>query len=786
MVKFIDLAPSPRVLAMLGEIDLEPWRCIAELIDNGIDSFLLAELDENKDNNNHRIDITIPKKQTYGKNITVKDNGPGLSLKQLENMVKAGWTSKSGLDTLGLFGMGFNIATARLGTVTQVWTTRKEDDEWVGVEIDFEKLIKEKSFQTEKLTRPKIERNESGTEVNIAKLKNETSRWFTKSYNRRRLKNILSRAYSSILEGGNNQLGDIKMYLNNEYVKPYKFCVWGNPNDGPDYEPRYGKSNLFGKINAYQEIKEVITERPFCLGCKTWLREGEVTCEDCEESNREGKIIPRECAIYGWLGIQRYGHKTDYGIDFIRNGRAIEMKNKDLFKYQCEDGSEEPEYQIDDAGTARGRIVGQIHLDHGDITYTKDHFIREDKAWREMKEVVRGKGCLLPKHEEHDKQNESPLQKLHNAFRRNTPQYGDVAKNYHRWPPLLFHPDNIEAENWAESYRKGNKEYVYDNKWYSAVMEKSDDLKSKLPDEPGRKDPFTKKTDEEEEGKKGAPEKSDPRKDLISLKELTGKYKEKNTGISWDIESFEIEKSNLADLGLTDKGLWNLQSEPSGKSYFYVRTDHDGWHFLSMTPGDALMTELAYQALELSKSKSQESFSFAKILCDLRKDYTINDYTDDPQELRSRTEDLLKDILDNLSSSDGMNTDDFQSLFDSLNPEEIGSLSRKLARSNISISNSVSNGKFLRYIDIHMLITLFERETERFFDGICWNEEYDSLPGEGEEITITQKSFLRLKYLGMLNDLASYLEGIDITNEKDFITRVNTSINLLKENLVSE
>tara|TARA_Y100000294_G_C8381296_1_gene266875 strand:+ start:422 stop:538 length:117 start_codon:yes stop_codon:yes gene_type:complete len=38
----------------------------------------------------------------------------------------------------------------------------------------------------------------------------------------------------------------------------------------------------------------------------------------------------------------------------------------------------------------------------------------------------------------------------------------------------------------------------------------------------------------------------------------------------------------------------------------------------------------------------------------------------------------------------------------------------------------------------------------------------------------------------MLNDLASYLEGIDITNEKDFITRVNTSINLLKENLVSE
>ena len=38
----LDLTPDPRVLQMLGEIDLHQWRCLAELIDNSIDGFLHA------------------------------------------------------------------------------------------------------------------------------------------------------------------------------------------------------------------------------------------------------------------------------------------------------------------------------------------------------------------------------------------------------------------------------------------------------------------------------------------------------------------------------------------------------------------------------------------------------------------------------------------------------------------------------------------------------------------------------------------------------------------------
>jgi len=33
----IDVTPTPRVLRMLGQVDLSPARCFAEFIDNGLD-----------------------------------------------------------------------------------------------------------------------------------------------------------------------------------------------------------------------------------------------------------------------------------------------------------------------------------------------------------------------------------------------------------------------------------------------------------------------------------------------------------------------------------------------------------------------------------------------------------------------------------------------------------------------------------------------------------------------------------------------------------------------------
>jgi len=36
----IDVPPHPRLLSDFGDIEVQPWQCIAELIDNAFDDFL--------------------------------------------------------------------------------------------------------------------------------------------------------------------------------------------------------------------------------------------------------------------------------------------------------------------------------------------------------------------------------------------------------------------------------------------------------------------------------------------------------------------------------------------------------------------------------------------------------------------------------------------------------------------------------------------------------------------------------------------------------------------------
>ena len=105
--------------------------------------------------------------------------------------------------------------------------------------------------------------------------------------------------------------------------------------------------------------------------------------------------MDRERRVHGWIGLQRYLSRNDFGIDFLRNGRKLEIKNKDLFAWMGESDSPDVEYPIDDPRN-RGRIVGEIHLDHCRVTYMKDRFDRSDPAWNDMVQIVRGEGPLRP------------------------------------------------------------------------------------------------------------------------------------------------------------------------------------------------------------------------------------------------------------------------------------------------------------------------------------------------------------------------------------------------------
>ena len=169
-VNALDITPTPRILRTLGEIPFQTWQCIAELIDNSIDAFLssVALGDAEK-----RITVTWSSDSVgaISRTVEISDNAAGMSIDQLQNAVRAGYTSNDPIGNLGLFGMGFNIATARLGEETTILSTRSGDAEWVGVKIDFQKLIDTKKFDAPIIRKAKSNPEESGTQITIAKLK---------------------------------------------------------------------------------------------------------------------------------------------------------------------------------------------------------------------------------------------------------------------------------------------------------------------------------------------------------------------------------------------------------------------------------------------------------------------------------------------------------------------------------------------------------------------------------------------------------------------------------------
>lgn len=511
-----DLQPHPRILPMLGEINLEPWQCLAELIDNSLDAFISTR-GEGASDESREVVVSLPTKAGSGARISVRDNGPGMDADTLENAVKAGWTGNDPISNLGMFGMGFNIATARLGRVTTVWSAREDDTDWHGLEIDFDKLMQQRHFRTPVLTRPKVDPHERGTEVTIERLKPEQIEWLSKPANRSKVNKRLEQVYASMLRPGGVPI-TVALQVNTRRLEGYRHCVWADAGS-PERTVDHGR---FGRIEAFQHVERPLSDRPFCMTCWTWLATGEDACPSC---NTADNVVVRERRVYGWLGVQRFLDGNEYGIDFLRHGRKIEVANHDLFYWQ--DGTaRELEYPIDDP-RHRGRLVGEIHLDHCRVTYTKDRFDRNDPAWQEMLRIVRGEGPLRP-----DKaaelgygDNRAPLFLLFQAFRRSTPK-PKVAGCYARH---LVVPDNDRAREMAQRFHAGEPEYQTDEKWWELVEEADqallrEDDAGKGPDADEFWGELTEEADAaEEEAEEEAPP---PRRDPIASLTEQGRFLE--------------------------------------------------------------------------------------------------------------------------------------------------------------------------------------------------------------------------------------------------------------------
>lgn len=736
-----DLQPDPRILPMLGEINLPQWRCLAEFIDNSVDAFLAAKR-AGLGGEAPEIHISVPTSDSATARITVTDNGPGMDPVTLEKAVRAGWTSNDPIHNLGMFGMGFNIATARLGSVTKVWTTRTGDREWYGLEIDFDALIRQRHFRTPRLTRPKSDPHEHGTEVTVERLKAEQRQWFSRAANRSKLTDMFELVYSAMLRGNGVPIS-FGLRLNGSVVRGRNHCVWG----GEGNPPRQVATSRYGVVAAYQSLRVDLSPRSFCVKCWQWLLPEDSGCPACESADN---VVVRQRSVHGWLGVQRYLSDTEYGIDFVRNGRKIEIGNKDLFSWDG-GGKVEPEYPIDDPRN-RGRIVGEVHIDHCRVTYTKDRFDRNDPAWEEMVRIVRGAGPLRPDRasELGFGLNSSLLFLLFQAFRRNNP-HSKVAGAYSK---LLVVKDNDAATTMAKRFYAGEAEYQTDVKWWELVEEADRELLTPKapPGAPGSGGLQGFGGNAAAPSAAGGapstpPEPTTSNLRRTSIASLSREYRDKASGLRWDVRAFR--SAEAGDPELSDGAPWALKATPSGIHEFFVNITDEVFRSATLTPLDALLSELGWSAMDFLRSRRSD-VNFASVLSSLRREYAGVSRLD-PVSLSAEAVSVLSAAARSVSRSIG--PDDGRALFNELTPAEQDSVHQKMAaRSARNPQQVINEGRFLEFAPRETLVRFVERHPDLFFDGRHWDAPYAALDFERPTATDAARRQVVAYFVSLMTD----------------------------------
>jgi hypothetical protein len=774
----VDLLPHPRILPMLGEINLEQWRCLAELVDNSIDAFLTAKR-AGSPIKNPDVYVTLPSTDHPAAKITVIDNGLGMDQETLANAVRAGWTGNDPVSNLGMFGMGFNIATARLGSLTNVWTTRDGDKEWSGLEIDFEKLIQQKHFRTPRLSRPKADTHEHGTEVTIERLKPEQRAWFAKASNRTKINQKFSVVYSAMLRTNGVPI-HFRLSVNGTRVAVRDHCIWG----GEGGALRQVQTSRYGIVDSYQQFSVKLEDRLFCSKCWQWLGSSESECPACGSAN---DVIPRSRRVRGWLGVQRYLHTSDYGLDFIRHGRKIEIAQKELF-YWNNDGTLEPEYPIDDPRN-RGRIVGEIHIDHCRVTYTKDRFDRNDPAWEEMVRIVRGNGPLRPDIAAQlgFPQNSSHLSLLFQAFRRSSPK-PKIAGCYAR---LLLVPDNERAEEMAKHFYAGETEFQPDTKWWELVEDADRQLLGSSHSTPGQAGgdglegfhPTEQPKPTDGMGQEPNQPLSSTVLTRILMPSLNREYRNDETGLQWKVTAYQVNPSD-PELGNESKP-WVLKKTASGDDFFYVNTEHAIFRSATMTPLDGLLAELAWSAMDFQRGNATTTFS--SVLASLRDKYAGTSKLD-PLTLSGEAVSTLRSIAGSLSK--GIDPEDSFALFNELAPAEQEAIQKRMATKSVpNPQRALDEGRFLEYAPHKTLSRFFENHPELFFDGRYWDCAYATLDYVSPAATEEAKLQVVRYYASLLTD-AIWLaeqEPVDLSGaSRARLLRAALALELLSNNQASE
>lgn len=791
----VDITPSPHVLAVLGEIPFGPWQCLAELIDNSLDALRKARSDADdvaSSPSERRIVVSWSSDDVARENRTVEvvDTGPGMTLETLRNCVRAGYSTNNAIDHLGLFGMGFNIATARLGEKTVVSTTRKGDAEWVGIEIDFQKLKQSGTFMAPVVAAPKSDHDTQGTRIVISQLKPEMMVELIQKTSM--IRQTLEEIYTTSLAES-----DVEILVQGGKLNPRPHCVWSADR----FVVWKGR-----RVGAIHKVDASLGYSLFDTARFRYLTEVEqAELEANTGGNYPAGIVPRERRISGWIGIQRYADPNDFGLDFIRNGRKILKQDKSLFSYYNDvSNTTTLEYPIELGATVGGRIVGEIHVDHLHPTYQKNDFVRFGLLWREVVEHLRGQGPLLPKMRKamgFDAANETPLGLLVNAYRRVDAGATNLMAR------------NAEARQWAEKFRKGIREFQDDSKWFEAArladQERAESNASKtIPPDPGQQvsddlDEFSPdqaratstgpKSDTTHAVNETAPPAKTPKTPEAFVADLKNRSRE-NPLLSQDY-AFKVEHSPMRVTAwelTAGEILKELSSIPTHfyrdgiNCYFFYNPRHSLFQQYAISPKQVLMAYLA----EKFKSRDNLSADCGAIFVEL-----FTRYCDEARVDASLIQETARAYFEDMrEAAVGLLESRAQEVMDCIHesPGEVQDIGMNLAIRRADLVDKfgrkeASAIECLYEAGPRTLIRLVNDFPEAFFDERFFSFRYASL-------TFTDSSVKRRIQSETLERVISYLRdahwilqdhsraGADHYGRKEEVQRCAHSLSLLRRN----
>lgn len=457
----LDITPDPKVLLALTQTPLKPLDALCELIDNGIDAFAAARI-AGTPTEQPMIEVTVPGSVNISRSegvVRVVDNGAGLDRVGLANTLRAGFSGKNRYDSLGLFGMGFNIATGKLGRQTVVTTARREDKHALRVTIDLPTVVASREFKVpvEEVEKPANFLHGTIIEVSDWWPEGDANAGFAQklsSISKVLLRSQLGRRYATLLR--RNEADAVRIIVNQEALEPFVHCVWS--------EERFVERKGWGNIPAQIAFNELLTTQRRCVVDGSAIPAGAIACVEC--GSEEFRTI--EERVKGWVGIQRFDDNNKYGIDLVRKGRTIRVQEKDaFFSFANNLGEPVKEYPTDQQS---GRIVGEIHLDHVPVDFQKQDFQRSTDEWTRAITFLRG-GSLLPSNWEGDERNESPVSKMFQGYRK-VRVFGRGDLYMGKWDDASGRatrvPRSVESEFYTR-FLNGEPGYVDDERWWELV-----------------------------------------------------------------------------------------------------------------------------------------------------------------------------------------------------------------------------------------------------------------------------------------------------------------------------